>query len=530
MDKLSKMDLVSYVSDASRIIGNVVNVFLPKDVNEIQEIVKTSKFDIIPRGSGTNIVGGCVPDNSVIIDIGRMNKILKFNPSKNSIYVQAGILLSDLNERLNSTGFEFPFKLYNKDVSTIGSMIAVNTIGTNSMKYGHINEWIEEIEIVNGRGELMKFSKADLRDFCGMEGITGIIVSAKLKVISKSEKSISVFQSDKIEEVLSISRRLKSEKDVIMLEVFPPGVSKLLNLPEKYNLIVEFDSDRGKVKGKDYEFLESIRDKIYYNMHNKGYYNTEDPKFFFDKTKEFVSFFENNQIPYFCDIGMNIAYCFFRDDETVKRDLTIQFMKKGDIKFGRYGIGIKRKEFVDNFQKKIISRIKKRHDPLWRFKKGKIIDIDERIERVKTPDEEIFDLIKDAEKEERRVLEKEEQVKEYGKLMQEVEIIEVNEPIQNRDYTIEQQLKEYEDTFTSELTEERVREVENFVKEVPRTMASESKITDNLDRKSSLDINKIITNNFNIEDNKEDSKKENKDERDLIRDIMTNKRKEDEKK
>ena len=44
---------------------------------------------------------------------------------------------------------------------------------------------------------------------------------------------------------------------------------------------------------------------------------------------------------------------------------------------GSYGIGLKRKKRIDNLQKKIIRRIKLRHDPFLKLNKGKLIDIED---------------------------------------------------------------------------------------------------------------------------------------------------------
>ena len=43
---------------------------------------------------------------------------------------------------------------------------------------------------------------------------------------------------------------------------------------------------------------------------------------------------------------------------------------------GSYGVGLKRKKRIDNLQKKIIRRVKLRHDPFLKFNKGKLIDIE----------------------------------------------------------------------------------------------------------------------------------------------------------
>ena len=79
-----------------------------------------------------------------------------------------------------------------------------------------MKDWVEGTEFVNGKGEIIKTSKADLGDVCGMEGITGIIVSAKLRITPLIKRTASVFQTDNLDELLSIARRLKQEKEMLL--------------------------------------------------------------------------------------------------------------------------------------------------------------------------------------------------------------------------------------------------------------------------------------------------------------------------
>ncbi len=415
---VTKKEIVCYGTDASRIFGRAEKVFFPRDSNEVIEIIK-SYMNLVPRGAGSGLVGGCVPDNSIIVDISKMNKVYNFNSAKRSVYAEAGVTLRELNEKLRSKGFEFPIQLSNQGISTIGGMIATNASGKRNMKYGVMRDWVEEIELVNGKGELIKVSRADLMDVCGMEGITGIITSAKLKVMPIIKRSFSVFQSDNISDIISVARRLKSENDVVCLELLPPVISELIGFPKKYNLFIEFDSIRGKITGDEYDSLLNKLNRLYYSIALEGNYIDEDPKLFFDKMKEFIQILEENNIPYICYPGSGIIHCYFKENEKIKIEKIMEFMKKSKAKFAKYGIGIKRKSFLENFEVKIIQRTKSRYDPDGKINKGKMIDffqtpvefkreektakevISEMPEgQLKTPEEKINELIKEAVKEE----------------------------------------------------------------------------------------------------------------------------------
>lgn len=426
-----KNKLVCYNTDGSRLIGRASIVVFPRSVSEVQDAV-TGAEDVVPRGAGENIVGACIPNNSVVIDMKKMNNI-KFDARTETVYVDAGVTVKELNEKLRAVGFEFPVV----DEGTIGGIVAMNSIGFFG-GYGRIKDWIDEIEFVNGRGEVIKIRKVDLRDVCGMEGITGVITKIKLKLIPLINKSASIFQTEEIEGVFIFSRRLKLENEVVMLRLYSPHVSKLLGFPEKYNLIIGFSSDKGKIKGNDYrDLLKKIR-KDHYYLRSNGYYSSEDPEFFYEKLNEFVVFLEELNVPYFGDLTSRIIYPFF-NDKGHNREQVVKMIKRMNGKPGNYGIGSKRKYLLDHLQKKIIQRIKLRHDPFWKMNKGKVIDfIDkERIEEM-------------SKKEDEKMLPEKEIQRFIGS-------IEENET--------KERVKDYEDTFQSEFGLEKI---ENFVKEIPR--------------------------------------------------------------
>ncbi|MDD5193299.1 MAG: FAD-binding oxidoreductase [Candidatus Nanoarchaeia archaeon] len=383
---MNKHELSCYNTDASRLFGETEVVFFPKNVTEVQAIIKEIDGAIVIRGAGTGLEGGCIPEKSSIIDLCKMNKIIDFNPLKMQVRVEAGATIKELNEKLRKASLEFPIYSSENEISTIGGMIALNSSGARSMKYGNVKDWIEEIEFVNGKGELIKTTKADLMDICGMEGITGIIVSANLRVAPIIERSASIFQTDNLSEIFLIARKIRSEKEVSMLKILSKNVSKLLGFPEKYYLIVEFDSYRGKIRGEEYEELIRKLNNITRILISEGYYNSEDPKLFFDKLKEFVTFLEINNVPYFGDLGTGIIYAFFKDLEDNKRGMVRTAMKKLKAKFGNYGIGILRKDFLDSFDAKIIQRVKLRYDPKNKINKGKMIDIDFSIGKTEDSD------------------------------------------------------------------------------------------------------------------------------------------------
>lgn len=447
-----------YGMDGSRMFGNPISVVFPKNLDEVKNAIISSE-NVVPRGMASNIVGACIPNNSVVIDMKKMDKVIFDFKSKLAI-VEPGVTVRELNEKLKPIGYEFPIL----EEGTIGGLIAMNSSGIMG-KYGYIKDWIREIEFVNGKGEIVKIGKADLGDVIGMEGTTGIITKVKLELISLIERSISIFQSEDIEEIFNIAKRLKSEKDIVMLRLYSPYISQLLSFPEKYHIIIGFNSDRGKIKGEEYKQLfNKIRKDKYYMSYN-GYYNSEDPQFFFDKLKDFVSSLNQLKVPYFGDLNLGIIQVFFRDE--IRREEVVKIIKRMNGKPGKYGFGLKRKNLLDSLQRKIILRIKSRHDPLNKLNRGKVIDLDKEI---------LLNRETEVKYEEKESVNEINRVKEVYKEIKEVDV---------KGSNIEK--------VEEDLERGRVSIGDNLNRVVKRKVSSED-----------MDlINKIMLNKFKKEENKE---------------------------
>ena len=57
----------SYERDASGLRGKVLEVFHPRNVEEVRSFVLRNK-KIVIRGAGTGLAGGCVPQGEVVLD------------------------------------------------------------------------------------------------------------------------------------------------------------------------------------------------------------------------------------------------------------------------------------------------------------------------------------------------------------------------------------------------------------------------------------------------------------------------------
>ena len=382
MAKKTKSLNIAYESDASQIKGDSCSngnfeVLIPKSVAEISLAVK-SHNNVVPRGAGTGLSGGAVPSGQdcIVIDMSKMNKILDFDIKHKKIVVQSGMILDELNGFLMQYGLEFPINPSSHSVCTIGGMIATDAVGNRAVKYGRTSKWVEWIEIVDNNGQVQKKSKVELSDFAGLEGITGIIVTACLDLVELKKRTAELFSTEKISDIIDKTRELKRNSSVSMIEFFNKSAAYILGFGEKYYLMIEYESEEGNITGQDYKNLINSRDTFGPTLSKHGHLYLEDPQIYLDKFEIIIDWFEKNKIPVFGHLGVGILHPRFTQEQVQagKIDEMMKFILRNRGKVsGEHGIGLGKKKFLDVGTKKLYISVKKRNDPENKFNPGKII-------------------------------------------------------------------------------------------------------------------------------------------------------------
>jgi hypothetical protein len=235
---------------------------------------------------------------------------------------------------------------------------------------------------------------------------------------------------------------------------------------------------------------------------------------------------ESNKIPYVGYPGEGVINVFFRDNEREKRKQVIDLIIKTGGKFVS-GIGIKRKEVVDVFEKKILNRVKSRHDPFGRFNHGKFIEFEARVAAGRhlkpLQGREIEEIrpflgekISAAEinEEERTPEEKMEEFIEKVEILEEIEVspkedekVLEKKPLEEKPdpYSTKALLKEYEYTYDSESSKDKMTEVEKLAKKIPKTLSYEAAEKKGKLTKEEADIIKRVMMGQSVKEEKTDN-------------------------
>ncbi|RKP50653.1 FAD-binding oxidoreductase [Trinickia fusca] len=177
--------------------GAACAVLRPGTTEEVAALVRlanTHRVALVPQGGNTGLAGGATPDASgaqAVISLARLNRVRALDPHNNTITVEAGVVLAEVQRRARDAERLFPLSLAAEGSCTIGGNLATNAGGTGVLRYGNARELCLGLEVVTPQGEIWDGLRGlrkdntgyDLRDlYIGAEGTLGIITAAVMKL------------------------------------------------------------------------------------------------------------------------------------------------------------------------------------------------------------------------------------------------------------------------------------------------------------------------------------------------------------
>lgn len=274
-------DQLAVVSEDESTLEPVVPlaVVWAENADEISRVVKVccdSRTPITTRGAGSALEGSTIPlSNGIVLDLSRMTKVINYWPDDLHVQVEPGIIYDDLNNYLKRDGLFFPPSPGgSSDIATIGGMVSTNASGIYSVKYGGTKEYVLELEIVTGAGEILKLGNRAIKRssgynlvdlIVGSEGTLAIISSVTLRLAGLPEgrrQDAFKFKCG-IKAVKAVSEMCRYGLDLAAIEFLDRKVIHALNLLKDYDLeetpclFLEFHGPQA-VLASNAELAESI--------------------------------------------------------------------------------------------------------------------------------------------------------------------------------------------------------------------------------------------------------------------------------
>ena len=248
--------------------GRAAAIVRPANTAEVAAVVglcAATRTPIVPQGGNTGMCGAATPDasgNAIVIALGRMNRIIELDALNNTMTVEAGCILANIQQAALDADRFFPLSLGAEGSCQIGGNLATNAGGSNVLRYGNTRDLVLGLEVVvadgrvwNGLRGLRKDNTGyDLRHlFIGAEGTLGIITKAVLKLFPRPRASVTavaaICSAEAAVELLALLRRHCGDRvsgfeimsrnclEMVLRQI--PGTRDPLPKPEPWYILAE---------------------------------------------------------------------------------------------------------------------------------------------------------------------------------------------------------------------------------------------------------------------------------------------------
>ncbi len=182
-------------------------VALPSTTDQVVAIVRLCRRErvpIVPRGSGTGLIGGATaPSGGVMVGLNRMNQVLEVDVPNRCATVQPGLINLWLTKAVEGRGWFFAPDPSSQMVSSIGGNVATNAGGPHCLKYGITTNHVLGLELVTGAGELVRLGGkvADRPGYdltgvaVGSEGTFGLVTSVTVRLVHAAQAVKTILAS-----------------------------------------------------------------------------------------------------------------------------------------------------------------------------------------------------------------------------------------------------------------------------------------------------------------------------------------------
>ncbi|HYF24947.1 MAG TPA: FAD-binding oxidoreductase [Baekduia sp.] len=189
-------------TEAQALTGRADALVRPGTPQEVAAVVAwcyEHDVPVTPRGGGTGLAGGAVPQGGVVLALDRLDRVRSLEPGRWRMHAEAGVTTATVHRRAREVGLHFPPDPGAAEQSQLGGTIATNAGGPHAFGHGPVGRWLLGVEAVLAPGELVTVGGPVRRDvatydlkalLCGSEGTLGIVTAAWLRLAPAPEAEL----------------------------------------------------------------------------------------------------------------------------------------------------------------------------------------------------------------------------------------------------------------------------------------------------------------------------------------------------
>jgi glycolate oxidase len=273
--------LQAFAMDQARFCpaGTPAALVRPRSTEHVSTVLRVASLagvPVVPQGARTGLAGGAnAVDGCLLLNLGRMDRILSIDPAEQVAVVQPGVVNADLSRAVAGQGLFYPPDPASWETSTIGGNVATNAGGLCCVKYGVTGDFVRALEVVLADGTVLRTGRAtakgvagyDLtRLFVGSEGTLGVIteVTLALRPAPAPARTAVSFFPDATQACAAVNDLLAAGVRPSMLELMDEATVRVVSryrdvgLPEGTGAILLAQSDDAGTAVADLEVFVRV--------------------------------------------------------------------------------------------------------------------------------------------------------------------------------------------------------------------------------------------------------------------------------
>jgi FAD/FMN-containing dehydrogenase len=137
---------------------------VPEDADDVAALVRwatATRTALVPRSAGTGMPGGNVGPGMAVDLLARFRGVGPVDASARMAVVQPGATLHELNDAAGAFGLHFPVDPSSGARATMGGIVANNSGGSHTVKYGSARRWVEALDVVLADGSRVRTRRGE---------------------------------------------------------------------------------------------------------------------------------------------------------------------------------------------------------------------------------------------------------------------------------------------------------------------------------------------------------------------------------
>lgn len=140
---------------------------------------------VLPFGNGRSYGDACLNDSGVLIDVGRLDRIIEFDRERGTLSCEAGVTVAEILELCIPHGWFIPVTPGTRFV-TLGGAVANDVHGKNHHRAGAFGNHVRRFELARSDRRSMLCSPTDNGEWfsatVGGLGLTGVVLWAEIQL------------------------------------------------------------------------------------------------------------------------------------------------------------------------------------------------------------------------------------------------------------------------------------------------------------------------------------------------------------